>query len=189
MKKILIATDGSQAAREAVEAAENELETHAAERRRALHEVAERLRRRERELNEQVEHEQTEAAGRLQVAFADVERRQIEQLERSVRREAGRFAEAAATQFDATIKEAREDAARRLARELDRAVTVFTHEAEKILGERMLQIGETGGQRVEQRLRQITANLERQRDEFLQTLEHRRAEAETGLHQQPTPRE
>ena len=180
--------DLEQAARTAVEAAHNELETHATERRRALHEVAERLRRRERELSEQVEREQTEAARRLQEAFADVERRQVEQLERSVRREAGRFAEAAALQFDATIKEAREESARRLARELDRAVTTFLREADKILAERMHQLGESGGQRLEQRLRQMTANLERQRDELVESLERRQAEIEMGVGRQPAPR-
>ena len=50
----------------------------------ALHEVAERLRRRERELQELIEREENDAAQRIQLALGDVERRQVEQLQRIV---------------------------------------------------------------------------------------------------------
>jgi hypothetical protein len=166
---------------EAVAGAQVELESHATERRRALHEVGDRLRRRERELNEQIDREQGEALRRIQDTLGDVERRQLEQLKRSVDREAERFAEAAAEQFDAAIKAAREDAARRLARELDRAVAVFSREADSVLGERLSQVADAGVQHLEKRLRQITAGLERQRDEFVETLEKRLADAESTL--------
>jgi len=137
-----------RAAREALVSATNELEQHAAERRRALHEVAERLRRRERELSEQIEREQTEATRRVEAMFVDIERRQVEQLERTVRRESARLSEAAATQFEATIKTAREEAARRLARELERAVNIFAREGERVLAERLAELGDTGMRRV-----------------------------------------
>lgn len=167
-----------------IEAARSELEAHAAERRRALHEVAERLRQRERDLKEQVEREETEAVGRIQAAFAQIERRQVEHVERTVGREAARLAEAAALQFDAVVKAAREEAARRLSRELDRAVATFARQAETVLAERMAQVGEAGGQRFEKRLRQITAGLERHRDEFIESLERRLAETEAALREQ-----
>ena len=61
-----------------------ELEQHAAERRRALHEVADRLRKRERDLQEVAEREGNDAAQRIQIALGDVERRQVEQLQRIV---------------------------------------------------------------------------------------------------------
>jgi hypothetical protein len=80
-------------ARELRESTTSELEQHAAERRRALHEVAERLRRRERDFQEQIQREAGEAADRLQLGLADVERRQVEQLERVVAREAQRYSE------------------------------------------------------------------------------------------------
>ena len=166
---------------DAVAGAQGELETHAAERRRALHEVGERLRRRERDLNEQIEREQGEAVRRIQDLLADVERRGVDQLKRAVDREAERFAEAAAEQFDATIKAAREDAARRLARELDKAVAVFSREADSVLRERLSQVADAGVQHLEKRLRQIAAGLERQRDEFVEALERRLADAETTL--------
>ncbi len=174
-------TELERATQETLSSATAELEGHAVERRRALHEVGDRLRRRERELSEQVEREQAESIRRIQSTFADVERRQVEQLKRSVDREAERFSEAAGLQFEAAIKTAREDAARRLARELDRAVAVFAREADTVLGERLAQVGDAGGQQLEKRLRQVTSGLERQRDEFVETLERRLSEAEAAV--------
>ena len=52
-------------AKEIVQAAAGELEQHAADRRRALHEVADRLRRREHDLKEQIEREQSDAQQRI----------------------------------------------------------------------------------------------------------------------------
>src|SRR3954452_14570336 len=49
--------------------AHTEVESHAAERRRALHELDERLRRRERELLERVEREEADAAARVRADF------------------------------------------------------------------------------------------------------------------------
>ena len=68
---------------------------------------------------------------RIQSSFGDVERRQVEQLQRIVERAAERYAEAAGQQFEATVRSAREEAAQRLARELDRAVQAFAREAER----------------------------------------------------------
>src|SRR5439155_22853136 len=65
-----------------------ELEEYASERRRALHELNERIRRRERALAEQIEREETDATRRIQVAFTEVERRQVEQLQRVLDRAA-----------------------------------------------------------------------------------------------------
>src|SRR5436190_74082 len=111
-----------RAAREIGPAAQKELEEHEAQRRRALHEVADRLRQRERELRERIAAEETEAVRRIQAGFADVERRQIEQLSRIVDRTAIRLAESSVEEFSKAVKGGREDAARRLSRELDRAV-------------------------------------------------------------------
>jgi hypothetical protein len=140
--------DLEKAVKEALESATGELELAANERRRALHEVNDRLRTRERQLTEQIEREQTEAARQLESMFADTERRQLEQLERTVRRESERLAEAAAAQFDTAITAAREDAARRLARELERAVDAFVREGERALNERLAELGESGLQRL-----------------------------------------
>ena len=158
----------ARAAEETAAAAQAELETTQGERRRALHELNERLRRRERALRDQVEREEAEAVRRIQASFADVERRQVEQLERAVARSASSYADAAAQQFADAIKAQREDAARRLARELDRGVQAYAREAERVLAERLSQVGDAGAQRLEKRLNGIAAGLERQREEFVQ---------------------
>jgi gas vesicle protein len=168
-------------AQEATAAAQGELESHAAERRRALHEVAERLRRRERELQEQIEREEAEAVRRIASGFEDVERRQIERIQRTIERDSARYVEAAELQFAETMKSAREDAAVRLSRELDRAVQAFAREAQGAIGERMGQMGDLGAQRVDKRISQIAAGLERQREELFAAFERRFAEAEANL--------
>ena len=155
-----------------------ELDMHGAERRRALEEMSHRLKTRERQLAERVEREETDVVKRIQARFVDIERRQVEALERATGQAAGRFAEAAALQFDSAVKSAREDAARRLARELDRAVHMFAREAESVLAERLAQVADAGTQRVEKRLLQVTAGLERQRDEFVAALQQRLSQLE-----------
>lgn len=173
-----------QTAREAVQAAQAELEAHSAERRSALHEVGERLRRRERELHEQIEREENEAAQRIRATFADTERRQIEQLGRVVERTTASQSEAAAQRFEEAIKTAREGAAQRLARELDRAVQMFTRETQSALAERLAHLGDAGAQRLEKRLGQIAAGLERQRDEIVADLQRSAGETEAAMRRQ-----
>jgi chromosome segregation ATPase len=170
-----------RAAQEVIATANAELESHAAERRRALHEVAERLRKRERDLHEQIERESSNAAERIQLSLADVERRQVEQLERVVQRESARFAEAGSQQFDAQIKSAREDAAKRLGRELDLAVERFAREAQQVLAERMAHVGNQGAEQVDRRLAALRTSLEHQRDDFFAGLEQRVADIESHV--------
>ena len=155
-----------------------EVEAHAAERRRALHEIEERARRRERELLERIEHEETEAVARIRTGFQDVERRQLEQMERLVERAVSGYSDEAAQQFAALVKSSREDAARRLARELDRSVEVFAREAESVLAERLAHVGDAGAQRLERRLTEATKGLERQGDDWMVGLDTRVAELE-----------
>jgi hypothetical protein len=170
-----------QAADTAAASVRAELEAHAAEGRRTAHEMNQRLKARDRRLVERIEREEVDVAKRIEGRFADVERRQLDALERQTDQAAGRFAEAAALQFDAAVKNAREDAARRLARELDRAVHMFTREAESVLAERLAQVADSGTQRVEKRLHQVTAGLERQRDEFIASLHRRLSQLELEL--------
>jgi hypothetical protein len=164
---------------EALSAANADLESGSLERRRALHELEERLRRRERELAEQIEREQAESLRRIQAGFQDVQRRQVEQLERSVERAAATVGEQAGQQFTALIRTSREDAARRLSRELERAVNAFAREAETVLAERMAHVGDQGAQRLERRLSEITSGLERHRDDAITAFETRMTELET----------
>jgi hypothetical protein len=170
-----------RSAQQAVAEALEELEAHTSERRRVIEEIAERLRRREQALTEQVERAETEAARRIEASFADIERRQLEQLQRVIGREAERYAEAAGVQFDTTMRSAREEAAGRLSRELDRAVETFVRQADAVFAERLAQTGEAGQQRLEQRQRQAQAAFERQREELVASFQERVAAADADL--------
>ena len=162
-------------------AAHAEVDAHAVERRRALHELDERMRRRERELLERIEREEVEATARIRTGFEDVQRKQIEQMERIVERAAVTYSDDAAQQFAGLVKSSREDAARRLSRELDRAVEVFAREAEAVLAERLAHVGDAGAQRLERRLDEATAALEQRRDERLSALDGHIAELEVDI--------
>jgi len=166
---------------EALAVARTELDTHAADRRRALHELDERLRRREKELLERIQREELEAAQRIRAGFEDVQRRQIEQMERIVQRATTTYSDEAAAQMAALVKSGREHAAQRLSRELDRSVEVFAREAESVLAERLAHVGDAGAQRLERRLTDATNALEQQRDEWMGALDGRIAELEADV--------
>jgi hypothetical protein len=174
-------TELTQSAQEVTQQATQELDQHAAERRRALHDVAERMRKREKDLKELVDREANDATQRIQLALGDIERRQIEQLQRIVTRETTRYAEAASQQFDTATRSAREEAARRLSRELDLAVERFAREAEGVLTERLNHVSDAAANRVEERLARLRAGLERQRDDALHSLEDRAHQVEADL--------
>lgn len=174
-------TDIDRALEETLGLATTEIEAHASERRRALHQLEERMRRREKELMEQVEREEVEAAQRIRAGFSDVERRQIEQMARNVERATASYADEATQQFATLVKSSREDAARRLARELDRAVETFAREAEVVLAERLAHVGDAGAQRLESRLDAAAKALERQRDEWMTALDGRIGELENDV--------
>ncbi len=163
--------------------ARTELESDAVTRRRALHDLNDQMRRRERELAERIEREEAEAVRRVQAGFADVQRRQVETLERSLARAASSLADEATQQFAGLIRTAREDSARRLSRELERAVATFARQAETVLSEQLSQTGGAGVQRLERRLAQVADSLERQREEFVAAIDERFARNEEDARQ------
>jgi len=177
-------TQFSRAADELSQSSQEQLEGQERERRRALHEVAERLRQRERELRERVAAEEAEAIQRIQAGFADTERRQLDQLKRVVERTSDSFSEAITKQFADAIRRARDDAAQRLSRELDRAVNHFAKEAQGVLAERLAHVADAGGQRLERRLSEIGSSLEHERDELVGELQRRVSDAELELRSQ-----
>jgi hypothetical protein len=180
----VLSTEFDQSVRELGQRTQEDLEAHERDRRRALHEVADRLRHRERELTERVAAEEAEAIQRIQAGFADIERRQLDQLKRVVERTANTFSEAVSQQFDVAIKSAREDAAQRLSRELDRAVAHFAREAQGVLAERLAHVADAGGQRLERKLSEIGNTLEHERDELVGELQRRIGDAEVALRSQ-----
>lgn len=171
----------ARASQDAVAAGSAELEGYASERRRSLHELNERIRKRERQLTELIEREEADATRRIQSGFADVERRQLEQLERILSRAASSYSDAATQQFADTVKSSREAAAIRLSRELDRAVQAFAREAQTVLADRLAQVGDAGAQRLERRQAQVEAGLDRQRTEAIEAFEARLLQAEQEL--------
>ena len=173
--------DLARATQEAVAAGSSELDSFGSERRRALHELNERIRKRERQLNEQIEREETEATRRIQAGFAEVERKQVEQLDRLLKRATSSYSDEAAQQFADTVRGTREAAATRLSRELDRSVQAFVREAQSVLAERMSQVGDAGAQRLERRLMQVSEGLDRQQTEAIANFETRLAQAEQDL--------
>ena len=77
------------------------------------------------------------------------------------------------------MKAAQEEAARRLTRELERAVQSFARQGESVLAEHLNQLGDAGGRRLEKRLTQVAAGLERQQEDFVASLSRRLGEVET----------
>jgi hypothetical protein len=174
-------TELSRTLDEALGLVRSELDAHAAERRRALNELEDRMSRRERELTEQAQREEVDAIQRVRAGFEDVSRRQIEQLERAVDRAVASHADEAAQRFAQLVKTSREDAAKRLARELDRAVGTFSREAETVLAERLAHVGDAGAQRLEHRLSNVGKELERRHDELVTAQDLRLGELEADM--------
>ena len=116
-------------------------------------------------------------------SFADVERRQVEKLQRIVAREGERYAEAASQQFDADRQgSAREEAAGRLvtrARPRGRDVRAPGRRASSPSGSPRPPT--PAQQRLEARLRQAQSAFERQRDELSESFAQRVAEADADL--------
>jgi hypothetical protein len=172
-----------RATEQSIANARADLETHTVERRQALHELNERLRLRERELRGALEREQTEALQSIQASFQDVERRLVERLERVVERTTSHHADAAALQFADAIKRSRDDSAKRLSRELERAVEAFARQAEGMMSERVANAGQAAGQRLDRRIAEAEAAIDARRDEVVASVEQRLAAAEQELRQ------
>jgi hypothetical protein len=137
---------------EFLEEGRSEIEVHAAERRRALHEVGERIRNRERALREQIDREEVEARTRLASGLADAEKRHLASLERAFDRAATRLSEYAEKQFDTQIREAREKAAERLSRELEKAIEQFARQAEQDVAGRIDDVARQTADKLQRRI-------------------------------------
>jgi hypothetical protein len=137
---------------EFLEEGRSEIEVHAAERRRALHEVGERVRNRERALREQIEREEGDARSRLASGLADAEKRHLAALDRAFDRAATRLSEYAEKQFDAQIRDSREKAAERLSRELEKGIEQFARQAEQDVAGRISDVARQTADRLQRRI-------------------------------------
>jgi hypothetical protein len=149
---------------EFLEEGRSEIEVHAAERRRALHEVSERIRSRERALREQIDREEAEARSRLSSGLADAEKRHLGALERAFDRAATRLSEYAEKQFDAQIRESREKAAERLARELEKGIEQFARQAEQDIAHRIDETARQSADKLQRRISEAARTGEAQHD-------------------------
>ena len=171
-----------------LEEGRSEIEIHAAERRRALHEVGERIRNRERSIREQIEREEVDAKNRLSSALTDVERRQLAGLERTFDRAASRLTEYAEKQFDAQIRESRDKAAERLSRELEKGIEQHARQAEKEVADRIAEMARQTAERLQKRVAEVARSGETQHEiaaervrDLIQRLEEAIAAAEDRL--------
>jgi hypothetical protein len=155
-----------------VEEGRAEVEAHAAERRRALHEVSERLRNRERGFREQIDREEAESRGRVAAGLAEAERRQLAQLEKALDRAVSRLSEDAERRFDAQIRESREKSAERLSRELEKSIEEFVRQAEAEVSDRIVELARTTADRMERRLRDVARAAEAQGEVAGERLRH-----------------
>jgi hypothetical protein len=174
---------------ESLEEGRAEIELHASERRRALHEVSERLRTRERALREQVERQETETKAQLVAGTAELERRQLAQLDRAVERAGTRLIEAAERRFDAQIKESRERAAERLGRELEKGIEQFVRHAEQDVSDRITEIARTTVDRLQRRIQDAARAAEVQHNlsaDRIRTLSDRLGEALVAAEERAT---
>jgi hypothetical protein len=147
-------------AKDALTEALDELQSQAADRRRAIEDIADRLRQRELAMNEQIDRAETEAQGRLEIAFAELERRQIEQLDRAAAREVDRVSEAGALEFENRMRAIREEAASRLQQELDRMTESFLRRANVLVADVFQQVADDASSRLEQRLDEFARRYE-----------------------------
>jgi gas vesicle protein len=171
----------TEAIEQALSGNQDELEKFANERRRAIQDITERLRRREQELVERIEREETELQRRIQAGVAEIERRQLEQLRRFMERAASSFSEEHASQFEDSIRTAREEGARRLNRELERAIETYSRQAQTLLGERSRLLGDEADKKMEARLNATLDELRDRGEKTWSVLEKRVGDFEIEL--------
>jgi hypothetical protein len=171
----------SESIEQALAGNQDELEKFANERRRAIQDIVERLTRREREVMERVEREETEIQRRIQAGGVEIERKQLEQLQRFVERTASSVSDDHAGQFDDAMKEAREDAQRRLRRELERAVEAYARQAHSALDDRLRALSDESAGKIDARMKVALEEMRERAERSWAALEKRVADFELEL--------
>ncbi|CAN5822896.1 hypothetical protein BH20ACT14_BH20ACT14_11180 [soil metagenome] len=146
--------------KEALAEALEELQLQADDRRRTIEDVTERLRQHEYAVSEQVDRAEGEARTRIEVAFAELERRQVAELERATAREVDRLSEAGALEFENRMRAIREEAASRLREELDRTAETFLRRADGIIADQLQQAATAAAQRLDDRIVELARRYE-----------------------------
>ena len=144
-------------ARDSLARALEELQTQADDRRRTIDEINDRLRQHEHAVGEQVDRAESEARTRIELAFAEIERRQVDQLERAIAREIDVRSEAGALEFENRMRAIREEAADRLREELDRIAESFLRRADGLIAAELQQAVTAASQRLDDRIIELRA--------------------------------
>ena len=139
-------------ARDALTRAFEELSAQADDRRRTIDELNERLRQHEHAVNEQIDRAESDARTRIELAFAELERRQVENLERALAREIDARSEAGALEFENRMRAIREEAADRLREELDRTAESFLRRADGLIAAELQQAMNDASRRLDDRI-------------------------------------
>jgi hypothetical protein len=147
-------------ARDALARSLEEVQLQADDRRRTIDDLNERLRQHEHAVTEQVDHAESEARTRIELAFAELERRQVEHLERAMAREIDSRSEAGALEFENRMRAIREEAADRLREELDRIAESFLRRADGIIAAELQQAVTAASQRIDDRLIELARQYE-----------------------------
>jgi hypothetical protein len=146
--------------KDALAAALEELQLQADDRRRAIEDVTERLRQHEHAVAEQVDRAESDARTRIESAFAELERRQVVELERATTREVDRLSEAGALEFENRMRAIREEAASRLREELDRTSETFLRRADLMIADQLQQAADAAAQRLDDRIVELARRFE-----------------------------
>jgi hypothetical protein len=151
-------------ARDALAHALDELQVQADDRRRTVDELNDRLRQHEHSVSEQVDRAESEARTRIELAFAELERRQVEHLERATAREIDARSEAGAIEFENRMRAIREEAAARLHDELDRIAETFLRRADSLIATELQQAVMAASSRLDDRIVELVRQQEAQRE-------------------------
>jgi hypothetical protein len=151
-------------ARDSLARALEELQLQADDRRRTVDELNDRLRQHEHSVSEQVDRAESEARTRIELAFAELARRQVEHLERATAREIDARSEAGAIEFENRMRAIREEAAARLHDELDRIAETFLRRADSLIATELQQAVTLASQRLDDRIVELVRQQEAQRE-------------------------
>ena len=149
--------------KDALAAALDELQLQADDRRRAIEDITERLRQHEHAVAEQVDRAESDARARIESAFAELERRQVVELERATAREVDRLSEAGALEFENRMRAIREEAASRLREELDRTSETFLRRADMMIADQLQQAADAAAARLDDRILELARRYEASR--------------------------
>ena len=150
-------------AKDALAHALDELQSEADDRRRAIDDMTERLRQHEHAVAEQVEQAESDARARIETAFAELERRQVEHVERAIEREVDSRAEAGALEFENRMRAIREEAADRLREELDRTSESFLRRADGLIADQLQHAVDAASQRLDDRIVELARRYDSSR--------------------------